>query len=254
MTWAMITGGTAGIGAAFARQLAARGYHVVLVARDATRLRQQAVELTETFGIEVETLTADLAVRADVDRVAARLESDARPIDLFINNAGFGVTAPLLDPDVSEHILGIDVMIIAVLILGGAAGRAMKARGRGHIANTGSMSAWISQGNYSAIKAWVTTYSESLDNELAGSGVSVTNISPGWVRTEFHERAGIRNTIPDWLWVDADDMARQTITDIENGRHQSAPTVKWKLGTFFVRHAPRAVIRSISRALVRSRS
>lgn len=249
----MVTGGTAGIGAAYARQLAGQGYHIVLVARDEERLHQQAKHLTDTYGSEVETITADLAQRSDVDKVAARLESPDRPIDLFINNAGFGMTSRLLDTDVSEHLRAIDVMIVAVLILGGAAGRGMKTRGHGRIANTGSMSAWISQGNYSAIKAWVTTYSESLANELAGTGVTVTNISPGWVRTEFHERAGIRNTIPGWMWVDADEMARESVVDIEKGKHQSAPPLKWKFGTFFVRHAPRPIIRFISRSLVRSR-
>ncbi|WP_028707436.1 SDR family NAD(P)-dependent oxidoreductase [Propionicicella superfundia] len=253
MSWALITGGTSGIGAAYARHLASQGYDLVLVARDTARLRDSATELTETFGIEVETISADLAVRTDVDTVAARLETGERPIDLFINNAGFGLKSKLLDADTTEHERAFDVMIRAVLVLGGAAGRGMKVRGHGRIANTGSMSSWISQGNYSAIKAWVTTYSESLRNELAGTGVTVTNISPGWVRTEFHTRAGIRNSLPGWAWVDADTMARLSLGDILKGRPQSVPTAMWKLGTFFVRHAPRSVIRLISRALVRSR-
>jgi short-subunit dehydrogenase len=249
----LITGGTSGIGAAYARNFAARGYDLVLVARDAARLRETATELTSTFGIEVETISADLAVRADVDHVAARLETGARPIDVFINNAGFGMRSRLVDADTSEHERAIDVMIKAVLLLGGAAGRGMTVRGHGRIANTGSMSAWISQGNYSAIKAWVTAYSEALGVQLAGTGVTVTNISPGWVRTEFHDRAGIRNSIPSWVWVDADTMARLSIDDILKGKAQSVPTVKWKLATFFVRHAPRSVIRLISRTLLRSR-
>lgn len=253
MSWALITGGTSGIGAAYARRLAAHGYDLVLVARGVDRLRESAEELSQLYGIEVETISADLSVRADVDRVAARLETDTRPIDLFVNNAGFGMRSKLLDPDVTAHETAIDVMITAVLILGGAAGRGMKARGHGRIANTASLAGWISQGNYSAIKSWVIVYSESLGNELAGTGVTVTTVCPGWVRTEFHKRAGIKDSLPGWVWVDVDKMVATAVNDIEKGRAMSIPAGRWKAAAFFTRHAPRPIIRGISRALVRSR-
>lgn len=253
MSWALVTGGTSGIGAAYARQLAADGTDLVLVARDTGRLHASATELTESFGVEVETISADLAVRADVDRVARRLESGTRPIEIFINNAGFGMRSKLLDTDTSAHEVAIDVMITAVLILGGAAGRGMKARGSGRIANTSSLAGWISQGNYSAIKAWVTAYSESLGNELVGTGVTVTTVCPGWVRTEFHSRAGIKDSLPSWAWIDADKVAHNALQDIRAGKPMSIPAGRWKAAVFFLRHAPRAAIRQISRALVRSR-
>ncbi len=254
MATALITGGTAGIGAAFARALAERGNDLVLVARDADRLAGTAAELGDRYGVTVQTLPADLAVRADVLRVAARLEDPERPIDILVNNAGYGLHVKLLQDDVAAHARAIDVMCLAVLILGGAAGRAMKARGHGRIINVASLAAYIAQGGYSPIKAYVLAYSEGLANELRGTGVRVTVVNPGWVRTEFHERAGIRTSaIPDIVWVEADRVARETLEDADKGRVISVPTKRWKLQKLLARHAPRSAVRWASRMLSRSR-
>lgn len=254
MATALITGGTAGIGAAFARALAERGNDLVLVARDADRLAGTAAELGDRYGVTVQTLPADLAVRADVLRVAARLEDPERPIDILVNNAGYGLHVKLLQDDVAAHARAIDVMCLAVLILGGAAGRAMKARGHGQIINVASLAAYIAQGGYSPIKAYVLAYSEGLANELRGTGVRVTVVNPGWVRTEFHERAGIRTSaIPDIVWVEADRVARETLEDADKGRVISVPTKRWKLQKLLARHAPRSAVRWASRMLSRSR-
>lgn len=254
MATALITGGTAGIGAAFARALAERGNDLVLVARDADRLAGTAAELGDRYGVTVQTLPADLSVRADVLRVAARLEDPERPIDILVNNAGYGLHVKLLQDDVAAHARAIDVMCLAVLILGGAAGRAMKARGHGQIINVASLAAYIAQGGYSPIKAYVLAYSEGLANELRGTGVRVTVVNPGWVRTEFHERAGIRTSaIPDIVWVEADRVARETLEDADKGRVISVPTKRWKLQKLLARHAPRSAVRWASRMLSRSR-
>lgn len=253
MTTALITGATAGIGAAFAAVLAERGDDLVLVARDRGRLEEAAARL-RARGVAVEVLAADLADRAQTQRVADRLADASRPIDLLVNNAGFGLTAKLLDPDTAEHELALDVMCRAVLVLGGAAGRAMRARGRGRIINVASLSAWITQGNYSAVKSWVKLYSEGLANELHGTGVSVTALCPGWVRTEFHQRAGIRTGgIPDWVWLDADRVVRGALADAERGRVISIPARRWQAARWTLDLAPRAWVRAVSRALARSR-
>lgn len=250
-----MTGATAGLGAEFARQLAARGDDLVLVARDAARLDALASELRSRHGIEVEVLPADLAVRADVDRVAARVESDDSPVDILVNNAGFGITANLLAEDPTEHERALDVMGLAPVILGGAAGRAMKRRGNGRILNVASLSAWLSQGDYSAVKAFALSWSEGLANELHGTGVTVTALCPGWVRTEFHERAGFgTGGVPGPVWVSAERCVREALADADAGKVISIPTKRWKAARLGLDLAPRPVLRWISRRLSRSRA
>lgn len=244
MATALITGGTSGIGAAFARQLAQRGYGLVLVARNEERLASMASELYALSGMPVETIVADLAERSDVARVAERLEHPERPIDLLINNAGIGVHTPLSDPDVGAHEHAFNIMCRAILVLGGTAGRAMAARGSGAILNVSSLQARIATGSYAAMKAWVTAYSESLAVELRGTGVSVTALMPGWVSTEWHARAGVTtSSIPDWLWIQPDAVARVGLRDVARGRVISIPTARYRLLGWFARHLPRTTIR-----------
>lgn len=253
MATALITGATAGIGNAFARQLAARGTDLVLVARDTARLEALALELGKTHGIRTEVLTADLAVRDDVLRVAQRIEDEQRPVDLLINNAGFGLHTSLMD-DLEIHERAIDVMCVAVLTLGAAAGRAMRRRGRGQILNVSSTSGLIYSGNYSAIKAWCTSYSQGLGNELRGTGVTVTALLPGWVRTEFHDRAGINaGKLPDFVWIDVDVLVSEALRDLDAGKAVSIPTLKWKVAAFIGPRVPQGIVRWASRKLSKSR-
>ena len=250
MATALITGGTSGIGAAFARALAARGENLVLVARDGERLAAMATELAADHGIEVETLTADLAVADDVDRVATRLADPAAPVDRLVNNAGFGVRTRLTAEDLTPHLHAIDVMIRAVLVLAGTAGRSMRQRGSGAIINVSSTAGYMTMGGYSAIKAWVTNYSESLATELAGSGVRVTVLQPGWVRTEFHRRAEIGvSKIPEPLWLDADDLVADALRDNDRGRVVSIPSKRYTALMFVAQHLPRPAIRAVSARL-----
>ncbi|WIY82646.1 SDR family NAD(P)-dependent oxidoreductase [Propionimicrobium sp. PCR01-08-3] len=254
MATALVTGGTSGIGRAFATELAERGYDLVLVARDQSRLDQTASDLRTRFGCEVETLHADLAVRSDLDPVIARLSETDRPVDVLVNNAGFGLNASLLDEDVATQERAMDVMCTAVLILSGAAGRSMKARGQGMIINVSSVSAWIVKGNYSAIKRWVLTYTQALALELSGTGVQATAVCPSWVKTELHERAGVaRPKLPGWAWVDGSVVAKTALDAAAAGKPVAIPTRKWRVAVWFLDHAPKGLSRAISRKITKSR-
>jgi len=251
---ALVTGGTSGIGAAFARALAARGDDLVLVARDATRLESVAAGLRQRHGVRVETLPADLAVRADVDRVAERLTSDDRPVDLLVNNAGFGLRGRLTAEDLSPFKHGFEVMVHAVMVLASAAGRAMSARGRGAIVNVGSTAGYVTMGGYSALKAFVGVYTESLANELRGTGVTATVLAPGWVRTEFHERAAIgTSSIPGFLWLEADALVAACLRDVAAGKVISVPSKRYAFLMGLLRQLPRGAVRTISRKVTSSR-
>ena len=254
MATALITGGTSGIGAAFARALAARGDDLVLVARNADRLTEMATELKEHYAVSVEEIVADLAVRSEVVGVAERLASTEQPIDLLVSNAGFGLRRKLTEVDTTPHEHAIDVMIRAVLMLGAAAGRAMRQRGAGTIINVSSTAGFMRMGGYSAIKAWVTAYSEGLANELHGTGVKVVALCPGWVRTEFHERAEINiSSIPDPLWLDADRLVAVCLKDAEAGKVISIPSKRYKVLITICEHLPHRALRAVSRKLTSSR-
>jgi short-subunit dehydrogenase len=254
MAIALVTGGTSGIGAEFARQFAARGDDLILVARDVKRLDAMAAELAAT-GRQVETIAADLSSPRDTERVAKRLADTGRPVDTLVNNAGYGLKTKLLHPDIAEHDDAYAVMVRAVWVLSAAAAPGMVQRGHGAIVNVGSIASQLSMGGYSAMKAWVQTYTESLANELTGSGVTATVLMPGWVRTEFHQRASIRSSsIPDSLWLDAEYLVRQCLRDVERGKVVSMPSVRYRPLSWLLRHLPRGTVRSVSRRISLSRS
>ncbi|WP_040162834.1 SDR family NAD(P)-dependent oxidoreductase [Nigerium massiliense] len=254
MATALITGGTSGIGFAFARAFAARGDDLVLVARDEARLARVAEELRARHGVAVEELAADLSQRDQAQRVADRLEESARPVEILINNAGFSVGSPLLAESMERHDVSGEVMMRTVVLLQGAAGRAMSSRGSGTIVNLSSVAGSITQGHYSAIKAYVRVLTESLAVELAGTGVRVCALCPGWVRTEFHSRAGIKgSSIPGFLWLKDDDVVRGCLRDLERGKVISVPDVRYRVATAFLRHAPRRIVRAISGKLSSAR-
>lgn len=247
MTTALITGGTAGIGAEFARQLAARGDDLVLVARDGERLASFAAELEARHRVQVEVLVADLTDRAALAQVEARLADVDRPVDLLVNNAGFGVNQVFVGGDLDAEQQMLDVLVTAVMRLSHAALPGMVARGTGGVINVSSVASFIAGGTYSAAKSWVTVFSESIDRQLAGTGVTVTALCPGFTHTEFHQRAEMDvDHLPDWMWLDAPDVVRAALVDFGRGKPISVPGAQYKALSTVARYLPRPLVRRAS--------
>jgi short-subunit dehydrogenase len=244
---ALVTGATAGIGAAFARRLAADGYDLVLVARDAGRLEAYAKELTAAHGGAAEVLPADLSTDEGADKVARRLaDESAEPVDLLINNAGIGLKSSFLRNDYADEARVLRLNVAAVMRLTHAVLPAMTARGHGAIVNVSSVAGFgaLQPGStYAATKAWVTVFSESVGLSARRHGVRVLALCPGFVRTEFHERAGIDTAgSPEWMWLKADDVVKVALRDLGRGRLVSVPDWRYKSAVFALRHLPRAIV------------
>ena len=242
MPTALVTGASAGIGAAFVRRLARDGFDLVLVARDATRLDTLAGEVAAAHGVRTEVLPADLATDAGVAAVEERLSSEAEPVDLLVNNAGFGHRGRFLDVPVEDELTMLRVHVDAVLRLTTAAVRGMRDRGRGGVVNVASVAAFFPRGTYGASKAWVVSFSEAVREDLAGTGVNVLALCPGFTHTEFHDRAGLdMSSLPELLWLDADQVVDDAIRDLRAGRAVSIPGWQYKAIVHGGRLVPRAL-------------
>lgn len=221
MSVALVTGPTAGIGEAFARRLANDGHDLVLVARDSQRLATLATEF-ESMGVRAEVMVADLADRQALKVVEARLSDDARPVDVLVNNAGFGLNQRIVGGSVETEQAAIDVMVTAVMRLSHAAAPGMKRRGRGLIINVSSIAAFMPLGSYSAAKSWGVAFTQGLHSELSGTGVNAIAVCPGLVHTQFHKRAGMdMSRASEWMWLSADQVVSQTMSDAAKGKSVS---------------------------------
>lgn len=240
---ALVTGATAGIGREFATQLAARGHDLVLVARDGERLAEVAAVLHAEHGVAVEVLAADLVDREQLARVEERVASREEPVGLLVNNAGFGLKKRFLDNDVEEEQAMLDLLVTAVLRLSHAALGAMVERGEGSIVNVSSVAAFLPRGTYSAAKAWVNAFSEWAHNEYADSGVHVMALCPGFVKTEFHQRMEVgRDSAPSFLWLEAEDLVREALADLDRRRTYSVPSKRYKAIVTASRAMPRGLL------------
>lgn len=247
MTTALITGSTAGIGSAFARRLARDGNDLVLVARDAERLRQQATELHDRHGVEADVLAADLSEEDGLKTVEARLTDLDHPVDLLVNNAGFGNRRAFLDASLSEELTMLRVHCEAVLRLTTAAALSMRERHHGAVVNVASVAAFVPRGTYGASKAWVVQFSQGVATDLAGSGIRVMALCPGFVRTEFHQRAGmVMDGVPGWMWLDADRLVEAALRDLARGRTLSVPDPRYKALAGLARFTPQRALARVT--------
>jgi uncharacterized protein len=245
---ALVTGPSAGIGHTFALRLAERGYDLVLVARDESRLRGLADELAATYAVESEVLVADLSTREGMALVEHRLAVEtgadgARPVDLLVNNAGFGLKHRFLTNSVDMEQAALDVLVTAVMRLTHAALGPMTRRGSGGIINVASVAAFQPRGSYSAAKAWVTTFGAWASREYALQGVRIMTLCPGFTRTEFHQRMDVgRDAVPRPLWLDVDRVVDEALADFDAGKALSIPSKRYKLIVGASRHIPVRVL------------
>ncbi len=238
---ALVTGATAGIGLEFARQLAGRGHDLVLVARDEARLAAVADELRAAYGVSVEVLPADLVDRSRLAAVEERVADPTRPLDVVVNNAGFGLKKRFLDNDVEAEQAMLDVLVVAVMRISHAALAPMTQRGSGGLINVSSVAAFLPRGSYSAAKAWVNSFGEWAAAEYGPQGVTVTTLCPGFTKTEFHERMSVRRG-SGRMWLEPDFLVAECLADFDKGKALSVPGVQYKAITTVTRLVPTSVL------------
>ncbi len=222
---ALVTGASAGIGRAFAGELASRGHDVVLTARRRDRLDALAGELTARHGIRTHVIAEDLADPLAAERLVRALSDHNLVIDILINNAGFGVPGRYASTTWQQQRAFLQVMVTAVAELTHRLVPGMMSRGWGRIVNVASLAGLLpgvaGHTLYAASKAFVISFSESLALETAAHGINVTASCPGFTLSEFHDVTGTRsqvNTLPKWMWLEADRVARESVDAVMAGR------------------------------------
>jgi short-subunit dehydrogenase len=246
MAIALITGATAGIGAQYARLLAKEGFDLILVARNKNRLASTAKSLNKEFGVKVEVLPADLTKPVQLEKVRKRLSDSKKPIEVLINNAGFGINKSFLVSDLSDEQGLLDVLVTAPMRLTHAVLPIMKERNSGTIVNVSSVASWIAGGSYSAAKSYLTVLTESLHTELRPTKVKISALCPGFTRTEFHERGRMKmNGLPNFMWLSAEKVVRKSWRDVNAGKVISIPGWQYLILSSISRFGPRPMVRRI---------
>jgi uncharacterized protein len=240
---ALVTGPTSGIGRVFARRLAERGYDLVLVARDEARLKELADELATSYAVTCDVLVADLVDREQCRRVENRLADGRPPVDLLVNNAGFGLKRKFLDNSVEEEQAHLDILVTVPMRLTHAALRQMTARHTGGIINVSSVAGTQPRGSYSAAKAYLNRFGEWASYEYGRQGVRIMTLLPGFTRTEFHQRMDVgRDAVPKPLWLDAERVVDEALRDFDAGKARSVPSRRYRVIAGVSRHLPPSVL------------
>lgn len=253
---ALVTGASSGIGQAYATKLAKLGYDVILVARRTDRLEALAAELRETYGVKAVPLTADLATEEGISRVEQAIAAIDN-LNLLVNNAGFGLVGRFAALDIEANLEMVRLHVQAVIRLVRAALPVMLSQERGAIVNVSSLIAYypIAGGaTYAGTKCYLRAFTEALHQELAGSGVRVQSLCPGFVQTEFQDKASIRQlNLPDFLWMPAETVVEQSLDDLGADRVISVPGLGYRLLASLAGIVPRPLVYAIGRWFHRSR-
>lgn len=252
---ALVTGASGGIGEELARQAARDGHDLVLVARSRDRLDRLAAEL-ERDGAGTEVLTADLQTGTGIDAVAARLSAGGGgAVDVLVNNAGYGSVGDFAEMPPDELTGEITLNITALMRLTRAALPGMLERRRGGILNVASLASFLpgpGMANYAATKAYVLSLTEAIREETAGSGVRITALCPGYTRTGFQERAGVRTKgLSGPAWQDAPEVAATGWAGFRNGADVIVPGLYNKISVSTIRFTPRQLVRKVAATSIR---
>ena len=253
---ALVTGASAGIGREIASQLAGDGVDLVLVARREAELEELAGELRGR-GVQAEVLVADLTDPEDLQRVQARLVTEDAPVDLLVNNAGYGTFGQFASLDPDREAGQVELNVLALVRLSRAAAGAMVSRGAGGILNVGSVAGLQplpGNATYAATKAFVNSFSQALHEELKPTGVHCTVLAPGFTRTEFQDTAGVGETsskVPSVMWMEAGPVARAGIDGVAANKALVLPGVLNRVNGALLGVAPDAVTRRVAGAVIR---
>lgn len=243
---ALVTGGSSGIGAAFAEQLARQDWDVVLVGRDRERLDATRRRLREG---NHEVLVADLTTREGLEVVSSRIQATPR-VSLLVNSAGIGLSSPFPGPSLHDEVRMLRLNVEATLHLSFTAARAMPKLGTGAIVNVASTAGVWSGGTYSATKSWVIKFSEGLAQSAKQTGVRCLVVIPGFTRTEFRDRAGLPPlTVQSWLWLDPDRVAREALAALAQGQSICVPSRRYRALVLIARALPTRSRRALVRGL-----
>lgn len=249
----LITGASSGIGADIARELAARGHCVTLVARRADRLEALADELRQRHGIQAEVLACDVTESTARDELLERVADTGLRTEVLVNNAGFGTAGAFIELDGDREVQMVRTNVEAVVALSHGVGPGMVERGRGAILNVASSAAFQpipKQATYAASKAFVLSFSEALSSELGESGVTVTALCPGPVRSEFVEVAAMEDAAaqsPDFVWISSAACAKTAVEGLEHGRRVVVPHVPVRAGVTLLRYTPHSILLPLMR-------
>ena len=226
--------------------LAKEGFDLVLVARDLPRLKGVAKELSKLYKIKAETIKADLTKPAQLAKVEKRLANNSKPIEVLINNAGFGLKDSFLVSNLAREQELLDVLVTAPMRLSHAVLPGMIKRNSGSIVNVSSVASFTASGTYGAAKSYLTVFSEYLHTELRDTNIKVSVLCPGFTRTEFHARGKMKMSgLPNYMWTAVDQVVAKSWQYVKAGKVICIPGWQYMLLSSIARIAPRPLVRKL---------